>query len=260
MHPPTLLLIALTTCVVTATSADTVPAAITRAPRAVDPEGCPTELLTQEGLDVPKPTGSLADEIQSYGWKLFKSCITATATVTATNADRCPSYAQSDWCGFTTAAPTGVLPAYSTYASRAYSWWMEHSSALVYMRDNCPNTWENGRWRDGDGERWIEDTFAVAACYAEALTTAKLTPTGLATGGSSTTELAATGGSMTTGLAATEGSSTTKLAATSLANTAVGSATPTSTDEPSGGVGRLGAEVWMAALAGIAAVAVGCEW
>jgi hypothetical protein len=119
MHPPTLLLIALTTCVVTATSAETVPAAITRAPRAVDPEGCPAEFLTQEGLDVPKPTGSLADEIQSYGWKLYKSCITATATVTSTNADRCPSYAQSDWCGFTTAAPTGVLPAYSTYASQA---------------------------------------------------------------------------------------------------------------------------------------------
>lgn len=137
---------------------------------------------------------------------------------------------------------------------------MEHSSALVYMRDNCPNTWEHGRWRDGDGERWIEDTFAVAACYAEALTTAELAPTGLATGESSTTELAATEGSITTGLAATGGSSTTKLAATSLAKTAVGSATPTSTGAPSGGMGRLGTEMWMVALAGIAAVAVGCEW
>ncbi|KAL5353708.1 hypothetical protein ACLOAV_001748 [Pseudogymnoascus australis] len=260
MHPPTLLLIALTTCVVTATGAETVPAAITHAPRAVDPKGCPAEFLTQEGLDVPKPTGSLADEIRSYGWKLYKSCITATATVTATNVGRCPSYAQSDWCGFTTAAPTGVLPAYSTYVSQAYSWWMEHSSALVYMRDNCPNTWEHGRWRDGDGERWIQDTFAIAACYSEALTTAEVAPTRLATGGLSTTEPAATGVSMTTGLPATEGSSTTKLEATSLAKTAGETTTPTSTDAPSAGMGRLGAELWIVALAGIAAVAAGCEW
>ncbi|KFY23129.1 hypothetical protein V493_06065 [Pseudogymnoascus sp. VKM F-4281 (FW-2241)] len=67
MHPPTLLLIALTSCVVPATGAETVLAAITRGPRAVNPKGCPTEFLTQEGLDVPKPTGSLADEIRSYG-------------------------------------------------------------------------------------------------------------------------------------------------------------------------------------------------
>ncbi|OBT58025.1 hypothetical protein VE04_02535 [Pseudogymnoascus sp. 24MN13] len=252
MHPPTLLLVALTTCVVTATSAATV---------ASSHHPTPPEPSTQrEGLDVPKPTGSLADEIQFYGWKLYKSCITATATVTATDVDRCPSYAASDWCGFTTAAPTSVLPAYSIYASQAYSWWMEHSSALVYMRDNCPNTWEHGRWRDGDGERWIQDTYVIAACYAEALMTAELALMGVATGGSSTTELAAMGVLMTTGLVAMGGSTAMKLAVMSLVETAVGSAAPTSTGAPSGGMGRLSAEMWVAALAGIAAVAGGYEW
>ncbi|KFY17435.1 hypothetical protein V492_00684 [Pseudogymnoascus sp. VKM F-4246] len=248
MHPPTLLLIALTTCAVTAVSAESVPVAITRAPRAVDPEGCPTEFLTQEGLDVPKPTGSLADEIQSYGSKLFQSCVSAAAIATAvirTNVARCPFHAKSDWCGFTTAAPTGVLPAYSTYASQAYSWWMEHRTALNYMMIHCPDTWEHGRWRDGNGEQWFADTFNVASCYSDALTTAELAPTGPAKEGSGTTEPAATGGS-----------STTKVEATSLAKTDVGSANPTSTDMPSGGMGRLGAEMWVAALVGIAAVAL----
>ncbi|KFX93487.1 hypothetical protein O988_06802 [Pseudogymnoascus sp. VKM F-3808] len=245
MHSSTLLLIAVAACTVTASGP--VAAHITPAPRAADPEGCPTRFLTQEGVDVPKPTGDLSMELNSYGWKLFKSCITEvatnTATITATTPDlgRCPDVDLADWCAFTDAAPASVLPAYSAYASQAYTWWEDNAQDLINMRDNCPNTFKNGKWRDGDGERLVDDTFAIAHCYADVLAKVEETQT------------TTTGWPVATEPAVTPSSTITEQATRSPSETAAPSETST------GGVGYMGAEMWMVALAGAAAVAVGCE-
>ncbi|OBT63318.1 hypothetical protein VE03_07229 [Pseudogymnoascus sp. 23342-1-I1] len=238
MHIATLLVVALTTAIATAIA----PELITLAPRAQrtgtpDPWQCISENVTQY-LDVPKPTGSLFDEIKSYAVSLYEPCL---ASLTAT----CPFPAQSDWCAFTTAAPKDVLPAYSSYASQAHSWWEAHSSVIASAKEMCPNNWANGLWRNAGSEEWLNDTIAFAGCYAEALTMTGSTPTALAT----------------------EGAKTSELTATSRSGAAVGSATPTSTDALNGasadvlnGGNLVGAEKWMAALAGFAGVAVGCEW
>lgn len=77
MRTPTLLVVALTICIATAT----IPALITLAPRAqptasADPWQCITESLAQY-LDVPKLTGSLFDELQSYAAELYEPCLAA---------------------------------------------------------------------------------------------------------------------------------------------------------------------------------------
>lgn len=46
---------------------------------------------------VPKPTGSLFDELKSYAVTLYEPCL-GNGNLTAI----CPFPAQSDWCAFTT--------------------------------------------------------------------------------------------------------------------------------------------------------------
>lgn len=230
MHTITLLVVALTACLATAT----VPASITLAPRAQptiseDPWQCVTENLTQY-LDVPKPTGSLFSELHSYASKLYDPCLNALST--ATSLDYCSFPPQSEWCAFTTAAPKDILSAYSSYANQAYSWWSARSSTIAFLREDCPNTWEKNFWRIPGSEEWLNDTIAFAGCYAEALTATEPAPTGSTTGGAGTTEVTAT----------------------SRSGAAVGSATPTSTDVPNG-AGWVGVDMWMVAMAGLAAVA-----
>ncbi|OBT51226.1 hypothetical protein VE04_08652 [Pseudogymnoascus sp. 24MN13] len=154
MRTTTLLVVALTASIATAT----VPASITFAPRAQptisqDPWQCITENLTQY-LDVPKPTGLLFSALRSYASDLFEPGLAA----------------DSEWCAFTTAAPKDVLPAYSSYASQAYSWWSARSSTTAFLKEDCPNNWDLSLWRVPGGEEWLNDTIAFAGCYAEALT------------------------------------------------------------------------------------------
>ncbi|OBU00844.1 hypothetical protein VE01_01290 [Pseudogymnoascus verrucosus] len=148
----------------------------TAAPRAepaesIDPWQCLTENLTQY-LDVPKPTGSLFKELQSHGSKLYEPYL-AAPTLTAF----CPFPAQSSWCAFTTSAPLDVLPAYSSYASQAYSWWSAHSSSVVSLAQQCPIGWENAILMHPGGDMWLNDTIAFAGCHAEAHTTVGSSPT-----------------------------------------------------------------------------------
>ncbi|OBT84543.1 hypothetical protein VE02_06801 [Pseudogymnoascus sp. 03VT05] len=229
MQTITLLLVALTACLTTAT----VPTSITHAPRAQptiseDPWQCVTENLTQY-LDVPKPTGSLFSALHSYASDLYEPCLAAMST--ANPLDICPFPAQSEWCAFTTAAPKDVLPAYSSYASQAYSWWSARSSTIEFLREDCPSNWEKNFWRIPGSEEWLNDTIAFAGCYAEALTATGPAPTGQTTGVAGTTEVTAT---------SREGP---------------GSATPTSTDAPNG-AGWVGVDMWIVAMAGFAAVMV----
>jgi len=97
---------------------------ITHMPRAEptstigpDPWQCVTENITQY-VNVPKPTGGLLTALDSFGDKLIETC---TPTETAFTAlPSCPFPEKSLWCGFTTAVPTSLLPAYV----RANSWLM----------------------------------------------------------------------------------------------------------------------------------------
>ncbi|KFY05282.1 hypothetical protein O988_00121 [Pseudogymnoascus sp. VKM F-3808] len=153
----------------------TIPALTTLAPRAqptasVDPWECITESLAQY-LDVPKPTGSLFDELQSYAAELYEPCLAAITI------EQCPFPGQSDWCAFTTAAPAAILPAYSAYASQAYSWWATRSSTLSFLTEDCPNVWHSILLNNAGSEEWLNDTIAFAGCYADALTTATSSPT-----------------------------------------------------------------------------------
>ncbi|KFY29403.1 hypothetical protein V493_02384 [Pseudogymnoascus sp. VKM F-4281 (FW-2241)] len=230
MRTPTLLVVALTICIATAA----IPALITLAPRAqptasVDPWQCITERLAQY-LDVPKPTGSLFDELQSYAAELYEPCLAAITI------EHCPFPAQSDWCAFTTAAPAAVLPAYSAYASQAYSWWAARSSTLSFLTEDCPNVWHSILLTNAGSEEWLNDTIAFARCHADALTTATSSPTAPALSGSETTET------------------------TAASRSAVDSLTPTSTDASNGGHGWVGAEMWILAIVGFTAVAVSSEW
>jgi len=131
-----------------------------------DPWYCATESIAQY-FDMPKPTGALLDELLIYGDKLIEDC-TLTITPSATVVPTCPFPERTSWCAFTTAAPQEVLPAYSSYASVASSWWAAHSSRAVEVVQSCPNTWISEMREALYGEVWLNNTIAFAGCYAEA--------------------------------------------------------------------------------------------
>ncbi|OBT63856.1 hypothetical protein VE03_06562 [Pseudogymnoascus sp. 23342-1-I1] len=135
-------------------------------PYVPDPWQCITENLTQY-LIPPKPTGSLFEALQSYAYELYEPCL-ARLTVNV-----CPFPAQSKWCAFTSVAPAAVLPAYSTYASQAYSWWEARSSTLSFLIEDCPKVWGKAIFDVPGGEEWLNDTIAFAGCYSEAYITAE---------------------------------------------------------------------------------------
>ncbi len=186
-----------------------------------DPWQCATTNLTKY-FDVPKPTGSLSTALESFNSELRKTCLAA-----GTPLLYCPFPAQSSWCGFTTAAPSEVLPDYSSFGSRVSSWWSQHSSEAVSLAKKCPVGWSNAMFAGGHGETWLNTTIAFAECYAEAHTT--------------------------------DESSTTRPTATALSGVTRGG--PTSTDAPDSAVGRAeGAKMLMVAGIGFAAVAVNYVW
>ena len=111
-------------------------------------------------FDVPKPTGSLLTALMSYGNNLIKTC-----TATGTDVLACPFPDRSRWCAFTTAAPTPVLPAYSTYGSVVSSWLSVHSSKAVSLAQQCPNGWYNAMMDTPGGQAWLNETMVFAECY-----------------------------------------------------------------------------------------------
>jgi hypothetical protein len=115
-------------------------------------------------FQVPKPTGSLLTAVLSYGDVLFTTC---TASGTAMLA--CPSPPASKWCGFTTAAPTGLLPEYSAYGSAASSWVSQHTSTALDLAHKCPNGWYNAMWDTPGGSQWLNQTLIFAECFKQEL-------------------------------------------------------------------------------------------
>jgi hypothetical protein len=79
-----------------------------------DPWQCITENITQY-FDVPKPTGTPFDAIDSYDFDVAARC---RATATGRDMLSCTVSDPKSWCSFTTAAPADVLSGYSaTYLS-----------------------------------------------------------------------------------------------------------------------------------------------
>jgi hypothetical protein len=127
----------------------------TAKPTATDDSYCALSAYSLY-FDPPKPTGTLLSALQSYGSELQESC----------TEKRCPYPDATRWCGFTTAAPTAALPAYTSYASSASVWWANHSSSgmdlvpivRTFLRDaltDIPST-----------PGWLNMTIINAECLA----------------------------------------------------------------------------------------------
>ncbi|KAG9229566.1 hypothetical protein BJ875DRAFT_474531 [Amylocarpus encephaloides] len=228
------------------------PPHITQIPRAEpttttigrDPWQCITENITQF-VDVPKPTGSLLSALQSYGDKLIETCTPTETVITA--PPLCPFPAKSLWCGFTTAAPSAVLSAYTSYGSSASSWWAAKSSAAASVSKSCPVTWERVFAETPGGEAYWNNTLVFAECYADAHpTSASLS---LSPNPTVTTRSGASGVS---------DSSPTSAATAGTNQSAAG---VNSTNKPNGVLGRMqNVNMWMVASTGLTAAAVNSVW
>jgi hypothetical protein len=148
-----------------------------------DPISCVTESVKQKYLDGPKPSGSLDEAMISYGSKLIATCLTS-----GTYSYPCAFPDKSLWCGVTTAIAASLLPAYSSYASNASSWWSVHSSSAVMVAQECPILWyEASNFGVLGGAVWLNHTLINAECYAEANPTAQSTTSATATPGQGAT-------------------------------------------------------------------------
>ncbi|KAI4858573.1 hypothetical protein F4820DRAFT_442207 [Hypoxylon rubiginosum] len=126
-----------------------------------DPWQCVTENITQY-FNVPKPTGSLLDALISYGDELLDPCL---ATATGLDALSCSISETSAWCGFTTAAPSPVLPDYSSYGSAAASFWQAKSETISIIASDCPVGWSKPGFSE---HAWLDQTIAHGECYIAA--------------------------------------------------------------------------------------------
>ncbi|RYP83829.1 hypothetical protein DL770_005299 [Monosporascus sp. CRB-9-2] len=125
-----------------------------------DPWVCATKNMT-EYFDMPKPTGTLLEAIDSYVDKQLAPCLS-----TATGPDQLScEVTGSQWCGFSTDAPPSVSAAYSSYGSAVASWWSAKSSAVSSVTSECPITWER---YDPIEQSWLDITIAQAECIADA--------------------------------------------------------------------------------------------
>jgi hypothetical protein len=154
-----------------------------------DPWTCVTESVKEIYFNPPKPSGALDSAMISYGDQLIETCLTS-----GTYRYPCDFPDKTRWCGVTTALPASLLPAYSTYASNASSWWSVHSSAAVRVAQECPILW----WEIANmvvlgGAVNMNHTLINAECYAEAH--ASGTPASTTTGPTATPGQGATGSS-----------------------------------------------------------------
>lgn len=160
-----------------------------------DPWQCTTETLPQY-FDVPKPTGRLASAVQSYNLELVKGC-----EPTGLNAHGIPVCAfpePSKWCAFTTAAPSTLLPEFSSYASSASSWWSARSSTAIELAEECPSGWFKAMVDTPGGSAWLNLTLIFSECYAEAHTTSSISWITSAPSATTTSRITGTGPQSTT--------------------------------------------------------------
>lgn len=112
-------------------------------------------------LDPPRPTGSLEDTIQSYNKEVFREVCTATGI----ERPDCLPARYPEVCGISTAAPEDLLPAYSSYASSASSWFAVHSSSALYIASEYPHYWYEAVRDTFLAASWLNQTIVYAQCY-----------------------------------------------------------------------------------------------
>lgn len=126
----------------------------------LDPYECYTGNLSTF-FDVPRQPATLQTAVLQYASNsLYKSCTDA-----GTKIELCPFPPNAGWCGFTNAAPATLLPAWSTYASQASSWWSDHWQDAVTTAAMCPLQWYRASI---PGKLWVlNETIAFAGCFDE---------------------------------------------------------------------------------------------
>ena len=125
-----------------------------------------TESIRDLYFNPPRPSGALDDAHYSYSVQLLETCRTTGVFEYRTDCDF-PD--KTLWCAITTALPASLLPAYSAYASSAWSWWSAHSSSAVRVAQECPLLWyQIANNVVLGGAVWMNHTLINAECYAEA--------------------------------------------------------------------------------------------
>ncbi|KAH6855014.1 hypothetical protein B0I37DRAFT_411054 [Chaetomium sp. MPI-CAGE-AT-0009] len=123
---------------------------------------------------VPTPTGELGDAYLSFGSSLIETCLTS-----GTYDYPCAFPDKSRWCGFTTAMPASLLPAYTAYARDASSWWEANSASVIHIAEECPMMWyQAANFGVLGGAVYLNHTLINAECLAEANSTGIETATG----------------------------------------------------------------------------------
>jgi len=130
-----------------------------------DPWECITMKLPQY-FDVPTATGSLKEALGSYGSEMIKTC-----TGKPIERISCPFPEKSQWCGFSTAAPTSVMGAYSSYGSVASSWWAARSSSASLLASMCSHGWYKASTNHPANQALLNETIILGECHAEAYPT-----------------------------------------------------------------------------------------
>ena len=119
-----------------------------------DPWNCITENATQY-FDFPEPTGDVLTALLSYGDVIRPTSCGSIICFPEPTA----------WCGFEKAAPSSVLPAYSSFGSAVASWYDQHSSGIEAMPTDCPQTWNQAKYQKLFGELALNNTIAWAECF-----------------------------------------------------------------------------------------------
>lgn len=125
-------------------------------------------------VEPPKPTGSLRNALESYNEEAFRE----TCTATGIEKLDCPPVGYPELCGFATAAPDSLLPAYTSHGSSASSWWAAHSSSALSVASECPHYWYEAMSGTFLAASWLNQTIAHAQCYEAGITGAEPAETG----------------------------------------------------------------------------------
>ncbi|KAK7954799.1 hypothetical protein PG988_015493 [Apiospora saccharicola] len=110
----------------------------------------------------PKATGELLSALDSYAKSAMAPCLSIVQDFYGCMPSK------DEWCDFAKAAPTGVLPAWSSLGSAASAFWEPKSSAAASMAKECPNRWFYASLKDPIGPTLLNETIMFAACHAEA--------------------------------------------------------------------------------------------
>ncbi|KAM5520588.1 hypothetical protein FOXYSP1_14478 [Fusarium oxysporum f. sp. phaseoli] len=110
-----------------------------------------------------EPTGKLSTALLSYGDVLQKDC--KWDSVDVVGIPTCTYPALADWCAFSDAVPTSLLPAWSSLGSSASSWWAENKDDIISGAQQCPKRWFIQMVDVVYAQVRLNNTITYGACY-----------------------------------------------------------------------------------------------